>query len=52
LRRTEYDLQRAIEELRLGGYPDLDEMLKESLLEPVDPQEVAEFFERQALEGR
>jgi len=51
LRRTEYDLGHAIDELRAGGFPDLDEMLKESLLEPVDPDEVSEFFERQALAG-
>jgi predicted phosphodiesterase len=48
LRRTEYDLQPAVDELRAGGFPDVDEMLKESLLEPIDPAEVSEFFERQA----
>jgi predicted phosphodiesterase len=49
LRRTEYDLEAAITELRAGGFPDLDEMVQESLLEPMDPDEVAEFFERQAV---
>jgi predicted phosphodiesterase len=49
LRRTEYDLDAAVEELRAGGVPDLDALLRESLLTPVDPDEVAEFFERQAL---
>jgi predicted phosphodiesterase len=48
LRRTEYDVESAVVELRAGGFPDLDEMLKESLLEPMDPEEIAEFFERQA----
>jgi predicted phosphodiesterase len=48
LRRTEYDLKESITELRSGGFPDLDEMLRESLLDPMDPDEVAEFFERQA----
>jgi putative phosphoesterase len=48
LRRTEYDLGPALGELRSGGFPDLDEMLQESLLAPVDPDDVAEFFERQA----
>ena len=48
LRRTEYDLDRALADLRAGGFPDLDEMVRESLLEPLDPDEVAEFFERQA----
>jgi predicted phosphodiesterase len=52
LRRTEYDLEEAVRELRAGGFPDLDELLKESLLEPVDPDDVSEFFERQALDGR
>ena len=49
LRRTEYDIEHAFEELRAGGFPDLEEMLKESLLEPIEPAEVSEFFERQAL---
>jgi predicted phosphodiesterase len=48
LRRTEYDLERALAELRASGFPDTEEMLKESLLEPSDPDEVAELFERQA----
>jgi predicted phosphodiesterase len=49
LRRTDYDLQSALAELRAGGFPDLDDLLEESLLRPVEPDEVAEFFERQAL---
>ena len=49
LRRTEYELDAALEELRAGGFPDLDELLQESLLAPIDPDEVAAFFERQAL---
>jgi predicted phosphodiesterase len=48
LRRTEYDVERALAELRSGGFPDLDEMLRESLIEPIDPGEVSELFERQA----
>jgi len=48
LHRTEYDLERAVTALRQGGYPDLEEMLSESLLEPIDPDQVAEFFEGQA----
>jgi predicted phosphodiesterase len=48
LRRTEYDLDQALGELRAGGFPDLDEMLAESLLEPAEPGAVAAFFERQA----
>ena len=48
LRRTHYDLDAALAELRGGGFPDLEEMLAESLLQPMDPDGVAEFFERQA----
>lgn len=49
LRRTDYDVDEALRALRAGEFPDLDEMLKESLLEPADPDEVAGFFERQAV---
>jgi predicted phosphodiesterase len=48
LRRTAYDLDLALAELRAGGFADVDEMVRESLLDPLDPGEVAEFFERQA----
>jgi predicted phosphodiesterase len=48
LRRTDYDLDAALAELRAGGFADLDEMVRESLIDPLDPAEVAEFFERQA----
>jgi putative phosphoesterase len=50
LRRTEYDLEAAIERMRAAGWPELDEFLKHSFLEPIDPDSVAEFFERQAQE--
>jgi len=48
LRVTEYDLDHAVAALRAGGFPDVEEMLSESLIEPTDPDQVAEFFERQA----
>jgi predicted phosphodiesterase len=51
LRRTEYDLEVALAEMRAGGFPDLDEMLTESLLEPAEPREVSEFFEGLAARG-
>ena len=35
LHRTEYDLDEGLKELRAGGLPDVDEMLRESLLEPM-----------------
>jgi hypothetical protein len=31
-----------------GGFPKIDELLRESLLEPVSPREVSEQFEHQA----
>jgi predicted phosphodiesterase len=49
LRRTEYDLDAALAEMHEGGFPELDDQLRESLLVPVDPDQVSEFFERQAL---
>jgi predicted phosphodiesterase len=48
LRRTEYDLDQAVAELGSGGFPDLKEIITDSLLDPVDPDQVAEFFEHQA----
>ena len=47
-RRTDYDVERAIAAMRAGGNPDTDQLLRESLLEPLDPREVAELFEKQA----
>jgi putative phosphoesterase len=48
LRETSYDLEAAVEELRAVGFPDVDDHLRESLLDPVDPDWVAEFFEGRA----
>jgi predicted phosphodiesterase len=47
-RRTDYDIAAVLPELRASGWPDLDEFLNESFLEPVSAAEVAELFERQA----
>jgi putative phosphoesterase len=49
LRRTSYDVEAAIERLRATGFPGFDEAHKESLLEPADPDWIAELFEQQAL---
>jgi putative phosphoesterase len=51
LRRTEYDVAAACEQLRRTGYPGIDEALRESLTEPLDPDEVASIFERMAAAG-
>jgi predicted phosphodiesterase len=46
LRRTGYDVPAAVAELRATGFPDADEaILRDSLIEPADPAEVAAFFE-------
>jgi predicted phosphodiesterase len=51
LRRTDYDLNAAIERLRATGWPGVEEFLKNSFLEPMHPGRVSEFFERQAQEA-
>jgi len=48
LRETGYDLEAAVEELRASGFPDVEEQLAESLLNPADPEDVTAFFERGA----
>jgi diadenosine tetraphosphatase ApaH/serine/threonine PP2A family protein phosphatase len=46
LRRTDYDVAAAAQVMRAGGMPDVDEVhLRESLLEPADPDWVADYFE-------
>ena len=46
LRRTVYDVRAAAAAMRATGAPDIDELiLRESLLEPADPDAVARFFE-------
>jgi predicted phosphodiesterase len=46
LRRTEYDVAAAVETMRASGMPDVDKiMLQESLIEPVDPDWVTQYFE-------
>ncbi|MGZ4278881.1 MAG: metallophosphoesterase family protein [Solirubrobacteraceae bacterium] len=48
LRRTDYDIRAAEAELRGGGWPGVDDFLRNSLLEPADPSTIAESLERQA----
>ena len=47
LRRSDYDLDRAVGVIRATGYPAAEDMA-EILLEPPDPEWVADFFEQQA----
>ena len=48
LRRTQYDVDAAAETLRASGFPDVDDLIHESLLEPVEPGFVAQHFEDRA----
>jgi predicted phosphodiesterase len=48
LRCTSYDVGSALAALRAGGFAGVDEMLLESLIEPADPDWVANYFEQQA----
>src|SRR6478735_3404267 len=46
VRRTDYDVEGALETLRATGAPDVDEvMLRRSLVDPVTADEVARYFE-------
>lgn len=45
LRETGYDLDAAAAELRATGYPDVEALLSESLLDPVDADGVTALFE-------
>jgi hypothetical protein len=47
LRRTDYDVPAAVEVLTAAGGKSV-EYLKESLIEPTDPDEVAAYFEGSA----
>ncbi len=51
LRETHYDVGGAASELRASDFPDVEGQLAESLLEPVDPEWVAAFFEHAAGRG-
>ena len=48
LRETPYDVAAAVEELRASAFPGAEDLVRESLLEPVDPDWVAAFFEHGA----
>ena len=50
-RRSDYDLDRAVERIRATGYPEAEDMV-EILLEPPDPERVATFFEQRATGHR
>jgi predicted phosphodiesterase len=47
-RHTEIDVDAAAAALRASGFPDVEDLIRESLTEPVDAQTVARFFEGRA----
>jgi putative phosphoesterase len=49
LQRSDYDLDRAVERIRATGYPEAEDVAQ-ILLEPPDPEWVADFFEQQAAD--
>ena len=48
LRHTDYDVEAAGAVLRAGGFPDVDDLIRESLVEPVEAAFVARHFEARA----
>lgn len=50
-RETSYDVSAAVAEMRASGFPSLDEGIRESLLDPIDPAVVTAHFEQQAGRG-
>ena len=48
LRRTDYDVEAAGVALRASGFPDVDDLIRESLVEPVEAAFVARHFEERA----
>jgi predicted phosphodiesterase len=47
LRRSDYDLYRAVRQIRATGYPEAEDVAQ-ILLEQPDPEWVADFFEQRA----
>ena len=50
-RRTEYDLEKAAQQVRESGYPQADEFADENMLKVPTAAEAAEYFERMAAGG-
>lgn len=51
LRATAYDVPAAVRELRASGYPEIDDHLDGSIVDPADPAWVAAYFEHTAGRG-
>ncbi len=48
LRRTDYDVEAALDAMRATGAPGIDEQVHESLVDPMDAEAVARMFEERA----
>jgi predicted phosphodiesterase len=48
LRRTDYDVDAALDAMRAAGAPGIDEAMHESLVDPIAADTVARFFEARA----
>ena len=44
-RHTDYDVEAARATLRASGFPDVDDLIRESLVEPIEAAFVARHFE-------
>jgi putative phosphoesterase len=47
-RRTDYDIGAMIDDARAVGFPQLDDLVREALVEPIGPDAATEYFERMA----
>ena len=48
LRRTDYDTVGAATQMRATAYPDIDAMVRDSLLDPADPDVIADHLEQRS----
>lgn len=49
LRHTSYDLDRAAERVRRGGYPQAEDFAKNNILRPPSREQMMELFEKRAM---
>jgi predicted phosphodiesterase len=47
-RRTDYDIEAAVAAMRASGFPDVEDLILESLVKPVGSAWVAQYFESRA----
>lgn len=51
-RRTDYDVDAAMAQIRATAFPDVDDVMRRSLIEPVDPAWIARYLEDRGTAGR